>query len=452
MPNTYMPMNTYQQPWQPAGQDGAINYGGDINQQGATSDPFAYTQGSLLTPWEGRFESGGYGISTPTYQAPAWSPFNYADINYAAPDVGQFKEVYQDPQKFGETYQDPAAFRFADFAGPSDFRAPTAEDMQADPGYQARMAAVKNAQVAGAAHGGVLRSGAFQKGLARAVGDQASQEYGNVYGRRAGEHDRLRAEAQSNYGINQGNTFQAFNTNVANRLMGYKTREGAYQQDIENKLRGYQTRQGTWQGNADVGLRQGELGYNIATGTWDRNFGKARQGWEDQQAQNERLAQIANQNAAAGAAGSNAAYARDLADYTRARDEFWTNQDRQYGILDREATRGQNAATTYGNQMMGGYGAMGDYAMGGANARASGTMGSGNAWGGFAGDVGNTMGGLMMYGSMYGAQPTTTTQSSIRTGNTLQPMTGSRGAPSLAYQPLPRANVNYNYSDQYYGG
>ena len=29
--------------------------GGDINAAGAASDPFAYTKGSLLTPWEGKF-------------------------------------------------------------------------------------------------------------------------------------------------------------------------------------------------------------------------------------------------------------------------------------------------------------------------------------------------------------------------------------------------------------
>jgi hypothetical protein len=391
MPNVYQPMgsmNSYD-PSMPQGASAwsAPTYGGegDINPDGASNDPFAYTNGSLLTPWAGRFNSSGYGggASAPTLVAPDFTPFNYADINFNAPHVGQF----------GENYQDPAAFRFADFQGPSNFVAPTAEAMKADPGYQARMDAVKNAQVAGAAHGGVLRSGGFQKGLARAVGDQASQEYGNVYARQAGEHDRLRKEAESTYGINQGATKQAFDTNVA------------------NKLAGYQTRQGAWRDNADVGLREGELGYNVATGVWDRNSGKARMGWEDQDKRAHELADIRNRNAsaAASAASSNAnmAYERDLGDYMRARDEFWTNQDRQYGILDREANRGITATNAYGNQMMGGYSNLGDYAVGGANARASGTMGAGNAWGGFAGDIGNTVGGLAAYGGVYGGAPQT---------------------------------------------
>jgi len=368
--------------------------GGDTNWAGARDDPFAYTKGSLLTPWEGRFDSSGYGGG---HSAPKYTAFKYGDFKFQAPKVGQF----------GEVYNDPAAFRFADFAGPRDFQAPTAEDMRADPGYQARMDAVKNAQVAGAAHSGVLRSGGFQKGLAQAVGDQASQEYGNVYARRAGEHDRNRQEAESNYGINQGNTFQAFNTNTANRLAGYGTRQGA------------------WQANANTALQEGELGYNIATGTWDRNYQKARTSWQDE-------AQHRAQQAAASNAGAQQNYARDLADYTRARDEFWTNQDRQSGLLDREADRGMQAADRYAGYTSGAYGAMGDYAMGGANARASGTMGSGNAWGNFAGDVGNTIGGLAMYGGLYGGG-----------GSAPRPAQGGGG-----YTPTPYAGSNNPY---YYG-
>src|SRR6185436_14540347 len=97
-----------------------------------------------------------------------------------------------------------------------------------------------------------------------------------------------------------------------------------------------------------------------------------------------------------------AGYERDLGDYMRARDEFWTNQDRQYAILDREAGRGMDAANAYGNHMMGAYGSMGDYAMGSANAAAAGTQARGQAWGGAASDIGNSVGGLAMYGGMYG--------------------------------------------------
>jgi len=352
------------------GGPGMGGYGGgygDINPEGAAADPFGYTEGSLLTPWQGRFTSSGYGGG---YNVPAFNPFNYADFAYNAPDPGRFTE----------NYADPAAFRFADFAGPDQFKAPTKEEMQQDPGYQARVDAAQRAATAAGAHGGVLNTGGFAKGLAKTLGDQASQEYGNVYNRRASEWERNWGRAKDIYGINQGNTKTAFDTNVQNRLQAHQTRG----QD--------------WRSNADVALQQGQLGYQIATGTWDRNMALARQGYEDKRAYDQQVA-------AAGAANANQQYERDLADYNRARDEFWTNQDRQSALLDREATRGLTAANIYGSQLMGGYGAMAGNAIGGGDARASGIMGSGNAWGGAANSLGGTLGGLALYGAQQSRPP-----------------------------------------------
>jgi hypothetical protein len=428
------------------------------NRYESGGDPFAYTAGSLLTPWEGRFKSNFDPVANSGGAvAPKFSTLKFGDLNYKAPDVGQFGEVYNDPAAFaetynnpaayaeyqapaafGETWQDPAAFRFADFVGPNDFRAPTQEDMRVDPGYQVRMDAVKNAQMAGAAHSGVLRSGGFQKGLAKAIGDQASSEYGNVYGRRAAEHDRNRAEAVSNYGINQGNTFQAFNTNNANRLTGYQTRRqgydtdtaqglaayqtkraardtdvaqqlagyqtrrGAYESDIQNKLAGYQTRQGAWQGNANTALAQGELGWNVASGSWDRNYAKASAANDLKNRQAAANAAAASSNRSSRNAASREQYQMDLGDYTRARDEFYTNQDRQYGILDREATRGERNADRMAGYISQGYGAMGDYAMGSANAGAAGTAARSQAYGDYAGNMGNMIGQSAAAGYLYG--------------------------------------------------
>lgn len=335
--------------------------GGDINPAGAADDPFAYTKGSLLTPWEGRFDSSGFGGG---YAVPEFKPFQFDKFNYRAPDVGSFTE----------NYADPAAFRFADFAGPSQFKGPTEEEMMADPGYQARLNAGMAAQKAAGAHGGALRTGGFAKGMQDYAQNAASQEYQNLYGRKKGEWDTEWGRAKDIYGINQGNTKQAFDTNVANRLAAYKTR------------------QGTWQANADIGLRQGELGYNIATGTYDRNLQLARQQYEDQAAHDAAVASAAN-------ASANASYGRSLDDYMRARDEFWTNQDRQYALLDREANRGMDAANAYGGAMMGTYGNMANAAIGAGDARASGIAGSGAAWGNAMGNIGNTLGGLALYGS-----------------------------------------------------
>jgi hypothetical protein len=346
-------------------------YGSDINPAGAADDPFAYTKGSLLTPWEGHFDSSGFGGG---YAVPEFKPFQFDKFNYKAPDVGSFTEQYQDP----------AAFRFADFNGPSQFQAPTEADMKADPAYQARMNAAMNASKAAGANSGVLRTGGFVKGLQDRAQDVASQEYGNIYGRKQGEWQQEWNRAKDIYGLNQGNTKSAFDTNVANRLNAYKTR------------------QGTWQANADIGLRQGELGYNIATGTYDRNLQLSRQQYEDQAAHDAAVASAANASASAN-------YGRSLDDYMRARDEFWTNQDRQYAILDREANRGLGAVSDYGNQMMGAYSGLGNLAIGGADARASGQMGSAGAWGNAMSGLGGTLGGLALYGS--GSKPATQQQS-----------------------------------------
>src|SRR4029077_20456167 len=108
------------------------------------------------------------------------------------------------PGRFTENYADPAAFRFADFNAPSGFKAPTAEDMQKDPGYQARMDAMKNSATAAAAHGGVLNTGGFARGLAGKMGDLASQEYGQTYNRAQQEYAQKYGQAKDVYGINQG--------------------------------------------------------------------------------------------------------------------------------------------------------------------------------------------------------------------------------------------------------
>lgn len=354
--------------YNPGQQGGYGGYGGDVNPAGAGDDPFAYTKGSLLTPWEGHFDSSGYGGGG---AVPAFTPFQFDKFNYKAPDVGSFTE----------NYADPAAFRFADFAGPSQFQAPTAADMYQDPAYQARQDAAARAAKAAGATSGMLRTGSFAKGMANQAQDLASQEYGNVYGRRKGEWDTEMGRAKDIYGINQGNTKQAFDTNVANRLAAYKTR------------------QGTWQANADIGLRQGELGYNVATGTYDRNLALSRQQYEDQASHDAAVAAASN-------AGAGQNYQRGLDDYLRSRDEFWTNQDRQYAVLDREANRGLGATSDYGNQMMGAYGGLGNLAIGGADARAAGQMGSSNAWGNAVGGIGGTIGGLALYGAGSKAAPT----------------------------------------------
>ena len=74
---------------------------------------------------------------------------------------------------------DPRAFAF---------QAPTAADMQQDPGYQFRLAEGQKALERSAAARGNLLSGGFARGLTRYGQDVASQEYSNVYQRKMGEN------------------------------------------------------------------------------------------------------------------------------------------------------------------------------------------------------------------------------------------------------------------------
>lgn len=323
-----------------------------MDEGGASSNPFAYTDGSLLTPWGGHFQApesrGGGGVA-------AFKPFEYADFSYD----------FRGPGSFDEKYQNPGDFKYGDYSSGPDFQAPTAEDMKADPGYEVRMSRGQKALEASKAMQGVLRTGGTAKGLMKFGQEMGSQEYGNVYARKSGEYDRSQGERRFAYGTNRQNATENWDRNVSNARTGYQVRQGA------------------WKDNAAVALESGRLGFDVAQGTYDRNFSKARQGYDDLAAYEQRVASAA-------ASGDREAYNRAMNEYTMARDEFWTNQDRQYNILDREANRGYMSARDYA--MM-----MGDYSTQQGNANAAGTAGAANAWNSAFGNIANTVAGTAMY-------------------------------------------------------
>lgn len=328
-----------------------------INYEGEERDPFAYTHGSLLTPWTRKFQAPAG--SSAGYVVPEFKAFNYDDIAYRAFNPGAFGEVYQDPGKFV----------YGDFQGMDPFQGVTQKDLEADPGYKFRLQQGQKALEASKAAQGILRTGGAAKDLMRYGQDMASQEYGNVYGRKASEYDRSYGQARDLYGMNRMNAAENWDRNV------------------RNALQGYQTRQAAWRDNAAIGLDASRHGFDVTTGLWDRNYAKARQGYDDEASH--RAAAAAAANASAGRD-----YDRAWREYLNDRDEFWTNQDRQYAILDREASRGWDAARTYGLTAA-------DLALGRGNAQASGRVGSANAWTGALGAVGNN---LMDVGLYYGTR------------------------------------------------
>lgn len=84
------------------------------------------------------------------------------------------------------------------------FNAPTDVTEKNDPGFQFRLKEAQNAIERSAASRGTLLTGGLLKKLSGVMQDQASAEYGNVYGRQLGEYQM----ANQIYNQNQGNLFQ----------------------------------------------------------------------------------------------------------------------------------------------------------------------------------------------------------------------------------------------------
>ena len=113
--------------------------------------------------------------------------------------LGQFEALArQGPPQF-DRFQGPEALAPGQFA----FKPPTAADMMQDPGYQFRLQQGSQALERSAAARGGLLSGGFARNAQEYGQNMASQEYGQVYGRRMGENQlrygRALAQNQSAY-------------------------------------------------------------------------------------------------------------------------------------------------------------------------------------------------------------------------------------------------------------
>lgn len=206
------------------GTGGFMNNGGGSGwwndpNFGAPATPYA------STPW-----AGG---PAPTFTKPGAAP-TYAAYGGAVP-----------------TYRGPGA-------APT-FTAPTAADMENDPGYQFRLSQGNQALNRGFAAGGTLLNGGTAKALARYNQDYASGEFQNVYNRAQGNF----AAANTTYGNNANaalNQFGAENTtygrNVTNAQDAFGAANTTYmndatanQNDFNNQNTNYQTRYGQYLGD-----------------------------------------------------------------------------------------------------------------------------------------------------------------------------------------------------------
>jgi hypothetical protein len=200
---------------------GASGYGGgyngsgitaglDLNPAGAAADPFAYTGGSLLTPWTEEFSysgpSGGY------------TPPEVAAFQFGQAGVGNIPRL--------EAMQLQARPDF-------DFKF-----SQDDPSYQFRLKEGQRALENSAAARGTLLSGATAKALQNYGQEAASQEYGNAFGR-----------ALQGYQTNLGKDFGTFDRNWGAKL-------GAGTANINAALGEGQLQLGVWDRNMGLARTQ----------------------------------------------------------------------------------------------------------------------------------------------------------------------------------------------------
>lgn len=171
--------------------------------------------GSLIQPFTGSF--------TPPSQINLGGP---QGIPYIPPT----------PQFTPPSYTPPPAFSY------QDFKAPSAQDVLSDPGYQFRLGQGEQALQASAAGRGVLNTGGTLKDVLDYGQNYASQEYGNVYDRSANQYATNRGNAVQNYMQNYQTQyvdpyqiqFQGAQAAFAPQMAGYQTQAAAGQRQNEN--------------------------------------------------------------------------------------------------------------------------------------------------------------------------------------------------------------------------
>jgi hypothetical protein len=354
----------YEDFWGGAGTDpygGGIEYGGGGGgYEGGTgvqglgffgNDPFGYTGGSLLTPWTQQFVAPQG--SGPSAGGIDMNPFSYGDFSYGYRAPGAYEG--QQDIKAGQ-------WGYGEFQSPEQFQAPTAEDMQQDPSYQIRLKEGQDALLANAASTGLARTGGFAKGMADYNQQQASKEYGNVYARKKGEYDTTQGLARSDWDRRFSNAKDINEFNIGQRF-------NAAQANQENRLNAYQA-------STDANIRGNQLGYDIATGSYDRNRQNAQDAYNS-------AMQIAQSRASAGASNADESYRRALNEYQMNYDIFNNNQSNQWNRQMQLMNFGAGASSQQGNYL-GDYGQNQGNTYGQqANALAAGKTGAANSlWGG----------------------------------------------------------------------
>lgn len=174
----------------------------------------------MLNPTTGEFEPIGIG------QMPPWGP--RADQPFPPPATAPTPPVYPPLIGGGGGYQPQerrtlGSLNYPEFNAPTftapkpfsyeDFTLPTLEEAQKEPGFDFALQQGVKAYENSKAYLGTYRSGATIKGLNDYARNMATQNYGQVFDRKAQTYDRNRSNAADAYATNYGISRDVFDRN-----------------------------------------------------------------------------------------------------------------------------------------------------------------------------------------------------------------------------------------------
>jgi len=238
------------------------------NTPGGEAAAESNTMGQMLAPTMYR---EGETYAPPPLGRPTSIIGDFSGTMPSAPEVAPYGPT--DPYAAPTPYA-AASYDAPSYTAPVPFTMPTAADMAADPGYQFRLQQGQQALERSGAARGVTRTGGTLKDILDYGQRAASQEYGNVYNRMAGQYgmnEGLRGEA---FDRNASNDWNAWAGNEAGRARAYDVNEanrlGAERQTQQGRLTGYQ-----------VGANQQQQDFLNKYNNWVQSYNQWRQQGQD---------------------------------------------------------------------------------------------------------------------------------------------------------------------------
>ena len=272
-------------------------------------------------------------FTAPTFAPPPDFTYDKAPNKFVAPAPYVAPAPFVAPNKFVAT-----PFVAPDRFVSTPFVAPTAADMANEPGFQFRMAQGQKALEQSASGRGVLRTGGTLKDLVGYGQNFASNEYGNVYNRRAGEYerdfnqrlgedvhnyDRSVSEYDRNYNQRLGESDRDYTRSVSEYDRTYKQNLGDYERTYAEAVGDYDRDFAAFKFDYDKEADIYAKNYNVKRDTFDRDFqGKVAEfqprltGWQTNSSADQRAAEMS--------------FGREWDQYVFGNAETWRNKNYDY--------------------------------------------------------------------------------------------------------------------------